>query len=445
MLRKSLTIGLVVVLTLVVAGTAMAADPFMETGAVASVDAASFELDVAGTLYTVLPPAGFDLTTLTVGEIVVVTGEVELGVVTATSIVETGLMAFHETGTVAAIGAATFELDVAGTLYTILPPAGFDLTTLTVGDTVEVEGTLDATNVVTATSITLAGPAPFSETGEVISIGVDSFEFDVAGTLYTVLPPAGFDLTTLMAGDIVMVEGTVELNVVTATSITLTGLTAFSETGTVASIGVDSFELDVAGMLYTVLPPAGFDLTTLMVGDTVEVEGTIDSTGLVTATSIVIVTEEEEVEYLKDGFYCENPDATHPVIQKIADKNSVSYEEVLAFFCGTDEIGHHGLGAIMLAYATANSMGEGTTAADILQMREEIGGWGKVWQELGLKGNKHNNTADDGEDSEEELATAGDEGPSNNGNGNGKGNNGKGKPDHAGPPEHAKNKNKNKP
>lgn len=237
-----------------------------------------------------------------------------------------------------------------------------------------------------------------------------------------------------------MVEGTEELGVVTAISITPTGLMAFSETGTVASIGVDSFQLDVGGMLYTVLPPAGFDLTTLMVGDTVEVVGTIDSTGLVTATSIVLVTEEEEeVEYLKSGFYCENPDATHPVVQKIAEKNGVSYEEVLAFFCGTDEIGHHGLGEIMLAYATANSMGEGTTAADILQMREEIGGWGKVWQALGLKGNKHNNTADNGEDSEEELAIAGDEGKSNNGKGKGKG-----KPDHAGPPEHAKNKNKNK-
>lgn len=375
MYRRTLTIGLVVVLTLVVAGTAMAADPFLETGTVASVDVSSFELDVAGTLYTVMPPAGFDLTTLTVGEIVQVTGEVELGVVTATSIVETGLMAFHETGTVSLIGAASFQFDVGGTVYTVLPPAGFDLSTLTGGDTVEVAGTIDATDVVSATSITPVGPTPFSETGEVLSVGVDSFQFDVGGTLYTVMPPAGFDLTTLM------------------------------------------------------------------VGDTVEVIGTIDSTGLVTATSIVLVTEEgEEVEYLKSGFYCENPDATHPVVQKIAEKNGVPYEEVLAFFCGTDEIGHHGLGEIMLAYATANSMGEGTTAADILQMREEIGGWGKVWKELGLKG-KYKHTANDGEDSEGELAIEGDQDPSNNGNGKGKG---KGKPDHAGPPEHAKNKNKNK-
>jgi len=438
MLRRTLTFGLVVVLTLVVAGTAMAADPFLETGAVASVDVSSFELDVAGTLYTVMPPAGFDLTTLTVGEIVEVTGEVDLGIVTATSIVETGLMAFHETGTVGLIGAASFQFDVGGTVYTVLPPAGFDLSTLTGGDTIEVDGTIDATDVVSAASITPVGPAPFSETGEVLSVGVDSFQFDVGGTLYTVMPPAGFDLTTLMVGEIVQVEGTVELDVVTATSITPTGLMAFSETGTVASVGTDSFELDVAGMLYTVLPPAGFDLTTLMVGDTVEVVGTIDATGLVTATSIVLVTE-EEVEYQKSGFYCENPDATHPVVQKIAEKNSVPYEEVLAFFCGTDEIGHHGLGEIMLAYTTAASLGDGTTAADILQMREEIGGWGKVWKELGLKG-KDKHTVNDGE---EELGTAGDQGPSNNGNGKGNGH-GKGKPDHAGPPEHAKNKNKNK-
>ena len=359
MLKRMLTFGLVILLTLAVAGTAMAADPFMETGTVVSIGADSFEFDVDGTLYTVLPPMGFDLTTLTVGDVVEVTGEVDIDVVTATSIVE-------------------------------------------------------------------VVPMPFLETGAVASIGVDSFELDVAGTLYTVLPPMGFDLTTLTVGEIVEVEGEVFLGVVTATSIVQTGLMAFSETGTVASVGVDSFELDVAGTLYTVLPPMGFDLTTLIVGDTVEVEGTIDSSGVVTATSIVFVTE-EEVEYIRDGFYCENPDAVHPVIMGIANRFETTYEEVLGYFCGTEELGPYGLGEIMLAYMTSLKLDDGTTAADLLGQKTEMGGWGKVWHAAGLIGKPEHAGPPEGAGKPEDAGPPEGAGKPEDA----------GKPDDAGPPDHA--------
>ncbi|MEJ2758000.1 MAG: DUF5666 domain-containing protein, partial [Anaerolineales bacterium] len=165
-MKTKLIIGLIVVLALAVAGTALAANPFHEIGIVASVDASSFELNVDGTPYTVLPPAGFDLTTLTVGDIVDVEGEVDLGVVTATSITQTGMVYFSESGSVASIAVDSFQLDVAGTMYTVLPPAGFDLTTLMVGNAVQVDGAVDAMNVVNAVSITVIGAVPFSETGE---------------------------------------------------------------------------------------------------------------------------------------------------------------------------------------------------------------------------------------------------------------------------------------
>jgi hypothetical protein len=208
----------------------------------------------------------------------------------------------------------------------------------------------------------------------------------------------------------------------------------FAATGTVASVGATSFEMDVEGTLYTVFPPEGFDLTTLMVGDTVDVEGEVEL-DVVTATSVVIVVVEEEVEYLKSGFYCENPDAVHPVVQKIADSQEVEYSEVLAFFCGTEEVGHNGLGGIKLAYKTSETLGDDTTAADILKMKEELGGWGKVWQYFGLIGNKPDQSDDGGGDPE--IVDAADS------NSHGKGNHGK--PDHAGPPDHANNnKDKNK-
>jgi hypothetical protein len=219
----------------------------------------------------------------------------------------------------------------------------------------------------------------------------------------------------------------------------------FSATGSVVSVGADSFEMDVEGTVYTVYPPEGFVLIDLQPGDTVEVVGMVEEL-VVTADSVVVVPEDEEeeeeeevVEYIKDGFYCTNKESMHPVVQKIADKYGAEYAEVLAFFCGTDEIGHNGLGGIDLAYKTSQALDDGTTAADILLMKEEMGGWGKVWQQLGLVGNKSGEPDDDEEDSEM-VEILGDMARSHKQENENKGKPANtGKPDHAGPPDHANN------
>ena len=72
----------------------------------------------------------------------------------------------------------------------------------------------------------------------------------------------------------------------------------------------------------------------------------------------------------------------HPVANRLAAQYEVAYEEIMGWFCE----GHYGLGEIKLALAT----GRQTDLApeEVLAMKTELGGWGQVWLELGLKGKK---------------------------------------------------------
>lgn len=196
-------------------------------------------------------------------------------------------------------------------------------------------------------------------------------------------------------------------------------------TGTVTAInGTDGtleveVETDDDGTVsYTVLVPDDFDLGELSIGDTVEVEGTLDEDGLVVASKVQLEdAEEDEDDGEEDGeedgeddddgdadgenFFCANPDESHPVGQSIADSHDLSYEEVMAWFCE----GNFGFGQIMLALHTAEITGD--SADDLLGRRAGGEGWGQIWQDLDLIGRPE------------------DAGPPE----------GKGRPEDAGPPE----------
>ncbi len=47
---------------------------------------------------------------------------------------------------------------------------------------------------------------------------------------------------------------------------------------------------------------------------------------------------------------------------------------------------HYGFGEIMHALQTADPEEEGKTPEELLHRKTELGGWGQVWQELGLIG-----------------------------------------------------------
>ena len=101
----------------------------------------------------------------------------------------------------------------------------------------------------------------------------------------------------------------------------------------------------------------------------------------------------------KSGYYCTNPDDHHPALDRLAEQYDWPYTEVLRWFCE----GRFGVGEIKHAFETWVAIDKRMTPNEILALKVELGGWGKVWQELGLKGNKGNN------------------GSNGNGNGNGYG------------------------
>jgi hypothetical protein len=81
-----------------------------------------------------------------------------------------------------------------------------------------------------------------------------------------------------------------------------------------------------------------------------------------------------------EGDWCVGADP-HPVVQSLADLyDDVSYEMIMGWFCQG-----YGLGEIMHALKTSEET-DNLSPEDLLWLKTDLGGWGKVWQELGLIG-----------------------------------------------------------
>ncbi|MGH2581880.1 MAG: hypothetical protein ACRDFQ_03165 [Anaerolineales bacterium] len=89
----------------------------------------------------------------------------------------------------------------------------------------------------------------------------------------------------------------------------------------------------------------------------------------------------------KTGYYCTHPEDPHAVLGDLAQQYSTPYEQVLDWFCH----GRFGVGEIKLAFETSAALNGQYSAEEILAMKIEMGGWGRVWQHLGLRGNNNGN------------------------------------------------------
>ena len=280
--------------------------------------------------------------------------------------------------------AGNFTFQAGVDVYTVIPPAGFDLASLMVGDQVAVKGSLEA-DVITATSVEILPPEPepveVEEHGFVTAIAEASFDIEnLDGETLTVIPPDGFDLATLEVGDFVFVAGLqTETTIAASEVLILEAITATGEVSAIAQAPADSFTLEV-NPTFTVMPIFDFDLSSLEVGDNVTVEGYVHDE-VIFATGIEILPEKGE-QPPNEGFYCTNPDALHPALNALAMAYGADYSQLLNYFC----IGHYGVGEIMLALQTAAIVDNGMTAGDFLALKTELGGWGRVWMQFGLKG-----------------------------------------------------------
>jgi hypothetical protein len=118
------------------------------------------------------------------------------------------------------------------------------------------------------------------------------------------------------------------------------------------------------------------------------------------------VDDDEQGEPEQDGVNpCTQADP-HPVAERLAESYEVPYEDIMTWFCD----GNYGMGEIMLALKTGEKMD--VPAADLLERKTELGGWGKVWQELGLIGRPGTAMADPSEEvGDEPPAQTADEPP----------------------------------
>jgi hypothetical protein len=175
-------------------------------------------------------------------------------------------------GTILTVDEATLTLTVdTGTtgVITVTLPAGFDFTTVLVGDVVTVSGTVGESGAFTASSVTVT-PATYLLTGTVVSVDE-----------------------------------------------------------TLGTITVDTG----SGVMVTITVPEGFDFTTVLVGDVIGVNGTANEDGSVTATDVVVNPEITPVEEVNTGYYCEQSENAHPVGSRLAERFGMEYTTLQTWFC----------------------------------------------------------------------------------------------------------------
>jgi len=108
--------------------------------------------------------------------------------------------------------------------------------------------------------------------------------------------------------------------------------------------------------------------------------------------------EEEQEEEAEEGTnYCVGADP-HPTAYRLAETYGVTYEEIMGWFC------YDGYGMGEIEHALQTSAATGLPVDEVFVLKSDLGGWGEVWQELGLIGSTDDDSEELTEAEEEELA-----------------------------------------
>jgi hypothetical protein len=165
--------------------------------------------------------------------------------------------------------------------------------------------------------------------------------------------------------------------------------------GTVMAIDevAGSFTVETEeSVTYAVFPGEGFDFSTLMVGDAVEVKGMFNEDGSVSALSVKVEEQDEEDSTDdQDGHFCSQSEDQHPFGALLAERYETDYATLQAWFCEG-----LGWGQIMLALQTGKLTGDDPTL--LLEARTGGAGWGEIWKELKLIGRPEQADAPNDED-----------------------------------------------
>ena len=166
--------------------------------------------------------------------------------------------------------------------------------------------------------------------------------------------------------------------------------------GTIVGMYPDEFYLEVEAevegeiVVYEVEVGQNFNFDAYDIGDLLELKGTLNDEGKLVVTELKIQERARDRVQTQEGElasnYCVVEDQFHPVAFKIADTYGIGYEEIEGYLCGETRVP---LGKLMLALQTAE-LAEGSYLDYLLT--ENIK-WGKIWQDLGLKGKPDHGTA----------------------------------------------------
>ena len=166
--------------------------------------------------------------------------------------------------------------------------------------------------------------------------------------------------------------------------------------GIVKAVHPEDFTLEIevdnegTPEVYLVQVGQNFDFESIVLGDLIEVNGTLNEDGALVLTELKIQERARDQVKLQDGelesYYCTAEDQFHPVAAKVADTYGVDYSVIEGYLCGENPVP---LGQIMLAMQTAALSGGDYT--EYLDGFENIS-WGQIWQDLGVQGKPDHGT-----------------------------------------------------
>jgi hypothetical protein len=160
--------------------------------------------------------------------------------------------------------------------------------------------------------------------------------------------------------------------------------------GTIVALYPDEFylevEAEVEGEIVVLEVEVGqnFNFDAYDEGDLLELKGTLNDEGRLVVTELKIQERARDRVMTQDGelesYYCDVEDKDHPIATKLEETYNLIPGTIEDLLCGEEKVP---LGKIMLALQTEAI--SDFTLADLLFSDEPVK-WGKIWQEIGLKG-----------------------------------------------------------
>jgi hypothetical protein len=167
--------------------------------------------------------------------------------------------------------------------------------------------------------------------------------------------------------------------------------------GTIIALYPEEFYLEVEAeveseiVVLEIEVGQNFNFDAYDVGDLLELKGTLNEDGRLVVTELKIQERARDRVMTQDGelesYYCDVEDKDHPIAAKLEESYGLDEGTIKDLLCGEEKAP---LGKIMLALQTIKIVEDTELSEkyDLEGLLDKDGPvkWGKIWQEIGLKG-----------------------------------------------------------